>query len=300
MNLSSKKNTNGDVMIQYQRIKKQYDQDATSDGQENDDNKDGGGDELNEATVLTNIHHFSTILARKLNEVKQRNDQMAKLHTYKQQIIDVLVGMKTIEDNYVDMYQKNGFIDLMVERPTPKSTELLSCEYRGNVKLENNTADLSWVTNTMFMFKDEYVQSMYKICEEIDLQIMTKMNTINKITDYINAYKRILKSCDNPINHKIHHKYQCTVCYENEISICLMPCGHTFCTPCSEKLKKTCFSCNGDITEKTKMYMLGNYDNDVSQDTDEFDFKELPSASTPQLERWFSGANLRVRFTEVT
>ena len=286
-------------MNQYQRLKKRYDQDANDDSQK-EKTDDGSGGELNEATILTNIHQFSSILAGKLNELKQRNDQMAKLHAYKQKIIDVLVGMKTIEDTYVDMFQKNTFIDLTVERPTPKTTELLSCEYRGNVKLENNTADLTWVTNTIFMFKDEYIQSMYKICQEIDRQIMTKMNSINKITDYINAYKRILKSCSTHLNHKILHKYQSTVCYENEISVCLIPCGHTFCTPCSEKLKKTCFACNGDITEKTKMYMLGNDDNDVSQDTDEFDFKELPSASTPQLERWFSGANLRVRFTEVT
>ena len=292
--------TNADVMIQYQRIKKQYDE---SDGQTDNKGDDTANreDELNETSILLNIQNFSSILTRKLNELKHHNDQMTKLHEYKQQIVDVLIGMKTFEDEYVNMFQKNTFIDLTLERPRPKAVELLSGECRGNIKVDNVATDLTWVTNVMFMFKDEYVESMYKTCEAIDTKILTKLQAITKITNYINTYKRVLKSgSSNLINHKICNKYQCTVCYENEISICLIPCGHTFCAPCSEKLKKTCFACNGGITEKTKMYVLGNDDVTATQDTNEFNFELLPTVSTPQLERWFSNTNFRARFSEVS
>ena len=291
--------TNADVMIQYQRIKKQYDEsDGQTDNKGDDINQE---DELNEANILLNIQNFSSILTSKLNELKHHNDQMTQLHEYKQQIVDVLIGMKTFEDEYVNMFQKNTFIDLTLERPMPKAVELLSGECRGNIKLDNVATDLIWVTNVMFMVKDEYVESMYKTCEAIDTKILTRLQAITKITNYINTYKRVLKSgSSNIINHKICNKYQCTVCYENEISICLIPCGHTFCAPCSEKLKKTCFSCNGGITEKTKMYVLGNDDVTATQDTNEFNFELLPTVSTPQLERWFSNTNFRARFSEVS
>lgn len=180
----------------------------------------------------------------------------------------------------------------------PKAVELLSCEYRGNVKLDNTTSDLSWVTSVMFMFKDEYIESMYKTCEKIDTQILTKLHAITKVTNYINTYKRVLKSCGNVIDPKICNKFQCTICYENEINVCLMPCGHTFCTPCSEKLKKKCFACNGAVTETTKLYMLGN--DDATQNTAEYNFEPLPNPSSPQLERWFLPLALQARFSELT
>lgn len=292
----SRPQKNTDVMIQYQRLKKQYDE---HDGQiEKREDGQHMEDELNESNLLLNIQQFSSILACKLNELKMHNEQITKLHAYKQDIVDVLIRMKSIEDTYVNMFQKNTFIDLAVTRPMPKAVELLSCEYRGNVKLDNTTSDLSWVTSIMFMFKDEYIESMYKTCEKIDTQILTKLHAITKVTNYINTYKRVLKSCGNVIDHKICNKFQCTICYENEINVCLMPCGHTFCTPCSEKLKKKCFACNGAVTETTKLYMLGN--DDATQTTAEYDFEPLPNPSSPQLERWFLPVHLQARFSELT
>ena len=44
--------------------------------------------------------------------------------------------------------------------------------------------------------------------------------------------------------------------------MCIQPCGHTFCASCTEKITNRCFACNGTVTAKMKMYLLGKDDGD--------------------------------------
>ena len=41
---------------------------------------------------------------------------------------------------------------------------------------------------------------------------------------------------------------------ENDINICLIPCGHTFCSKCIKKTDK-CYICNSDIFMKQKIFI---------------------------------------------
>jgi hypothetical protein len=46
----------------------------------------------------------------------------------------------------------------------------------------------------------------------------------------------------------------CPVCYDKPINVCNVPCGHTCCTDCHEKMKTTCPICNMNIRESVKIY----------------------------------------------
>ena len=61
---------------------------------------------------------------------------------------------------------------------------------------------------------------------------------------------------DNLVNH-VNNSLNCTICFQNEIAVCINPCGHTFCIQCSNKLKKKCFICNSDCKSKIKIFISG-------------------------------------------
>lgn len=46
----------------------------------------------------------------------------------------------------------------------------------------------------------------------------------------------------------------CSICLNDSISYAVVPCGHTFCSPCSRKMSMSCYICRGTIREKLKLY----------------------------------------------
>ena len=66
----------------------------------------------------------------------------------------------------------------------------------------------------------------------------------------------------NCADKQILNRFKCTICFENEVKICVTPCGHTFCNNCSKKLDKKCFACNGSVRGKTTLFFLGKEEED--------------------------------------
>jgi hypothetical protein len=74
-----------------------------------------------------------------------------------------------------------------------------------------------------------------KIIDDLKMQLDDK----NKIIDD-------LKIKNNEIN-------KCSICLDNPISYCCIPCGHTYCTDCINKTNN-CYICRGIISNKLKLY----------------------------------------------
>jgi len=177
----------------------------------------------------------------------------------------MLKEIQTAEKKYVSVYQKNALNVADLKLPNPKFEsiyQLLSGDMRGNIKQSDNL-DPSMIKLELFTMKEEYVHTMCNICEKIEDKIAAESVKINKITDYINIYKSSITSLD--LDKKISNKYTCTICYENEVKICFLPCGHTFCKGCGEKAGRKCFACNGTVTESKTIYLLGN--DDIKEDS---------------------------------
>lgn len=54
--------------------------------------------------------------------------------------------------------------------------------------------------------------------------------------------------------------YSCSICYENEVTDCFVPCGHTFCNSCivgsfSRNTVNTCMSCRQTVEKRVKLYL---------------------------------------------
>jgi len=72
---------------------------------------------------------------------------------------------------------------------------------------------------------------------------------------FINTTNEIIKT------EKVN-KNMCPICFENEINMCAIPCGHTCCSSCvaaNMRYQKTiivkCLSCRNNINEYIKMYI---------------------------------------------
>ena len=66
----------------------------------------------------------------------------------------------------------------------------------------------------------------------------------------INDLKIQLENKDNIINET----NKCSICLDNIISNCCIPCGHTYCTGCINKTNN-CYICRTIIKNKIKIYL---------------------------------------------
>lgn len=257
-----------DMMLKFNRLKKQYDagtmrqsvlcnKDIDQKKIEMDDHYD----------LIEKMDIFSLKVKKNMSKMKNINHEIFAMQEYKQKLLDVLSDMNALEYKYKHLFSKNAIIDMEIEKPVENMKKILLGEFREEVTDDNtkinSLSDITRFTRSAYLFKDPYVTSMKEICDKIDERIETKKEAIAKLNDSINVYKRALTSFET--DKIIFGKYKCTVCYENEVTHCLMPCGHTFCDACSKKLQKKCFACNGEVKTVTKMFMLGNDDNEVTE-----------------------------------
>ena len=78
-------------------------------------------------------------------------------------------------------------------------------------------------------------------------------NTLEKDkVEQLKYYDKLIEKAKNQI--KNYTSYECTICMENDVNMCLIPCGHTFCSKCLKKTDK-CYICTSDIFMKQKMFI---------------------------------------------
>ena len=98
-----------------------------------------------------------------------------------------------------------------------------------------------------------------------DLTIENKdINFIHKIqledkNKIINEQRLTLINKNKDINIlkiKLEKKFnKCSICLDNTISHCCVPCGHTYCYDCINKTNN-CYICSGIIQNKIKLYLF--------------------------------------------
>lgn len=63
---------------------------------------------------------------------------------------------------------------------------------------------------------------------------------LEKLTKNLTCLKKHSSNIDKRLKEleKINLEHKCVICYDARISVCLVPCGHTFCLGCIEKTAK--------------------------------------------------------------
>lgn len=249
-----------EILSKFNRLKKNYENNVL-------ENTIMSENDICNGEMKETMQNFNHLIKVKINELKKIREEVTRLATYRDEIIDILKDMQIAEKKYVTIYQKNVLNTADLKLPSPKFEsiyKLLSGDTRGNVS-QSDKLDPTIIKLELFTMKEEYIHTMCDICEKIEDKIAIEAIKINKITEYINVYKSTIISLG--FDKKISNKYNCTICYENEVKVCFMPCGHTFCKGCSEKANRKCFACSGTVIETKTIYLLGN--DDIHDDDEE-------------------------------
>lgn len=80
-------------------------------------------------------------------------------------------------------------------------------------------------------------------------------NKIQSIINKITRYRTIIKDLENK---EYIFESICTICQCDTITHCIIPCGHTYCNKCTERVvsNKTCYICRKQIKDNIKLYIL--------------------------------------------
>jgi hypothetical protein len=105
------------------------------------------------------------------------------------------------------------------------------------------------------------LKKLNRSTNESILTIMNaKKNTLEAENDNIsrklNALRKyITAGIGEMVNKDELNKKFCPVCFDREVNIALVPCGHTYCSQCYECDKNTkCPQCRSYISSKVKLY----------------------------------------------
>ena len=91
------------------------------------------------------------------------------------------------------------------------------------------------------MENDKYYNELFDYCQE--MIITNNLEYENKI----NEYKKIINNFED--------KMLCKICFEEKLSICLLPCAHVItCKKCSLNLQH-CPTCRKKINTKLNIYL---------------------------------------------
>jgi hypothetical protein len=98
----------------------------------------------------------------------------------------------------------------------------------------------------------KYVQRLYD-------SLKIKDNYVEFCRQYarFSAFRSILHSLQVFGEHtNTQGGIMCTICTTDQISMALVPCGHTFCNTCAVKQRSQCYICRTTIREKQKIYFM--------------------------------------------
>jgi hypothetical protein len=89
------------------------------------------------------------------------------------------------------------------------------------------------------------------------LYINENQNKIINDLETLHYSPKLLEIRNNIINElkkELEEKNKCSICFNNTISHCCNPCGHTYCNDCINKTNN-CYICRGIIRNKIKLYL---------------------------------------------
>lgn len=100
---------------------------------------------------------------------------------------------------------------------------------------------------------DAWTTQSTSLCRELQTKEQSIEAELRKIREMLVAGAREIIDPDN-VNKKL-----CPICFENEVTVVCVPCGHTLCTLCSTKTDastsaKSCHTCRTRVRERIKMF----------------------------------------------
>lgn len=257
------------MMTKFNKLKQDYAKKAAENPANPDEERGFNEEDLNELEVKSAMDKINSMMTHKLAELKTVQEKIAKLTQYKTEVTDILSNMARTQDKCSKLYLSlslcmgGNTVGLNVESPMSMTyVHLATFDLRRDVS-GSEVIDPLLLRERLVSVKDTYVNSLCDLYDAIGEKLEDATSQMQKIHDFLNRYKETVSMCGAG-NSSLLSEYNCTICYEDPVTMCMQPCGHTFCTKCTEKLTTRCFICNRPVTAKSKMFLLGREEEDAA------------------------------------
>ena len=164
---------------------------------------------------------------------KSLNDKSVNLN---KKIEDLVENEKSLDEAILKFKASHLTITTLCMAHDSDSTAVIHGKY---VDL---AGDYSRIQGTI---RKEIALKRAELEEELD-KVSVKLNSIRKVIQM--GIEEIVKPEDMK-------KKMCPVCFDKEVCMVMVPCGHTYCDPCSRyDYRAKCPQCRATINSRVKMY----------------------------------------------
>ena len=142
---------------------------------------------------------------------------------------------------YFDLFESDEAL-----RAAVKKFVVLSQQIDNLLALEVNGATLD-----VLKAFNQYMISFFKeqnIKEKFDSFVLARKR-FSVFRDVLMTCKKTLKATDETADSSA-----CIICMQEPVKMAFVPCGHTFCLSCANKVISTCYICRAKINSKLKLY----------------------------------------------
>lgn len=101
------------------------------------------------------------------------------------------------------------------------------------------------------ILKKNSLNELKSLTESIQFINTRQLLEKKKLDDLIDQQEQIFSAIKSRIK-KENSKFECNICFENDIEYVCIPCGHTFCSKCLNGME--CYICRSPIQSKIKLY----------------------------------------------
>lgn len=96
--------------------------------------------------------------------------------------------------------------------------------------------------------------------EAMKAQIISLTEKSSTTASNLDIYKHFLRTGTSEMLGNNIKPNLCSVCFENQVDKCIVPCGHTFCSKCVDKSLRSgpvqsCMSCRAPIEKTVKIFL---------------------------------------------
>jgi len=97
-----------------------------------------------------------------------------------------------------------------------------------------------------------YIKFIFKLNDQLDEEKIINNNLREQLKNERIINNNLREQLENLQNKEITIK--CPICYDKDLSICCIPCGHTYCYKCIINTKN-CHICRTEIKRTNKIYL---------------------------------------------
>ena len=203
---------------------------ADYDSINDNDNDNDNDEEIKPEKLLNNYNNINKSLKINITTINELEIEKTEIYNYKSSIFsnhqDIMI--KLYKKEFGEMKEINDINDCIIKY----------------INLIKSYTD-KWNT--------EYYSKKKKYLE----------TTINKQEEQLTAYRKLfINTTTEIIKAEKLNKNICPICFENDINMCAVPCGHTCCNDCiGQSIKyhnsrvSKCLNCRNPINEYIKFYI---------------------------------------------